>query len=359
MNAEIQKPDFFDGAIDDNRLWLFSRQIDLAVFAGSALLSLLLLAVGARFDLLDKDSPDWTWVSAVLLVDVAHVWATGFRVYFDPQEIKKRFWLYFLVPSAAYLLGVAVYSESAALFWRALAYVAVFHFVRQQFGWVSLYRRKLNETNQLSKWIDTAAIYAATVYPLVFWHTHLPRNFEWFVPNDFGGLPVFVDAIAFPIYVAALGVYFAKSIYLAVFQRFYNPGKDIVVLTTAVCWYLGIVWFNSDYAFTVTNVLIHGLPYFALIFVYARQKSANAPRAYRLFSSNIVFFMSLLWLLAYAEELLWNKSVWHERGWLFGADWSLDDYKMYFVPLLALPQITHYVLDGFVWRRKFSDFKLF
>ena len=25
---------------------------------------------------------------------------------------------------------------------------------------------------------------------------------------------------------------------------------------------------------------------------------------------------------------------------------------MYLVPLLALPQLTHYVLDGFIWRRK-------
>jgi hypothetical protein len=25
---------------------------------------------------------------------------------------------------------------------------------------------------------------------------------------------------------------------------------------------------------------------------------------------------------------------------------------MWLVPLLALPQSTHYVLDGFIWRRK-------
>lgn len=359
MNQAIAETDLVFDEPNRSRFWLFSAATDLGVFAGSAVLSIVLLAVGWQLNLLNANSPDWTWVSAVLLIDVAHVWSTGFRVYFDPQELKKRFWLYALVPLASYFVGVALYSESANLFWRALAYVAVFHFVRQQFGWVSLYRRKLNESDSLGKWIDTAAIYAATVYPLVFWHTNLPRNFEWFVPNDFGGLPQIVEQIAFPIYILALGLYFAKSIYLCVFKRFYNPGKDIIVLTTAVCWYLGIVAFNSDYAFTVTNVLIHGLPYFALIYVYAKQKSASANSAYRLFSSNIVFFLSLLWLLAYAEELLWHKSVWHERGWLFGADWNFEDYKVYFVPLLALPQLTHYVLDGFIWRRKFLNFKLF
>ncbi|HEX8565774.1 MAG TPA: hypothetical protein VF648_08890 [Pyrinomonadaceae bacterium] len=338
--------------VGERKLWLFSPAVDLGVFAGSALLSLVLLGIGAQFGILNDESPDWTWISAVLLVDVAHVWATGFRVYFDPAELKRRIWLYSLVPLFGYFVGVALYSESPALFWRVLAYIAVFHFVRQQYGWVRLYRAKLKEQNDWGKWIDTAAIYLATIYPLVYWHANLPRQFQWFVQNDFTALPQILEKIAFPIYVLALALYALKSIYLAFFKNFYNPGKDIVVLTTAVCWYLGIVQFDSDYAFTVTNVIIHGVPYFAIVWFYAKAKRETAAKTYRLFSSNIVFFLSILWLLAYAEEILWHRSVWHEREWLFGAGWNFEDWKMYFVPLLALPQITHYVLDGFIWRRK-------
>ncbi|MFH4043607.1 hypothetical protein WAI98_20490, partial [Acinetobacter baumannii] len=67
------------------------------------------------------------------------------------------------------------------------------------------------------------------------------------------------------------------------FRRDFSAiGKDIVVATTAICWYLGIVAFNSDYAFTVTNVIIHGVPYFALIYVYAKARRETAGRIYRL-----------------------------------------------------------------------------
>jgi hypothetical protein len=59
-----------------------------------------------------------------------------------------------------------------------LAMLAVFHFVRQQYGWVNLYRAKLKEKSNLTWWIDAAAIYLATVYPLAFWMTSLPRNFN-------------------------------------------------------------------------------------------------------------------------------------------------------------------------------------
>jgi hypothetical protein len=339
----------------ENSRWLFSRNLDLSVFLGSAIVSLLLLAVGWRLGILNEDSPDWTWITAVLLVDVAHVWSTTFRVYFDIQEVKRRFWLYLLVPVSGYLVGVALYSEGELVFWKALAFVAVFHFVRQQYGWVALYRRKMNETSRATWWIDAAAVYLATVYPLAFWMTRLPRNFEWFVQNDFFALPVFVEQVLFPIYIAALALYFGKSIYLYFTTGFYNIGKDIVVATTAVCWYVGIVFFNSDYAFTVTNVIIHGVPYFALIYVYARARREAAGKVYQTLSHNWLIFLATLWALAYVEELLWHRGVWHEKGWMFGSDWDWANLKVFFVPLLAVPQLTHYVLDAFLWRRKNNE----
>jgi hypothetical protein len=332
--------------------WLFSARVDLSVFLGSAVVSLLLLAVGWQLGILNQDSPDWTWISAVLLIDVAHVWSTSFRVYFDAAEFKRRFWLYTLVPVFGYALGVALYSEGELVFWKALAIVAVFHFIRQQYGWVALYRAKLKERSNLTWWIDAAAVYLATIYPLAFWMTRLPRNFEWFVPNDFFSLPAFVEQILFPIYLLAFIVYFGKSIWQYFATGFLNIGKDIVVATTAVCWYVGIVFFNSDYAFTVTNVIIHGVPYFALIYFYARSRRASAGKFYNALSQNWIVFLASLWALAYVEELFWHRGVWHDKNWFFGANWDWQGAKTFLVPLLAVPQLTHYVLDGFIWRRK-------
>jgi hypothetical protein len=335
--------------------WLFSRRIDLSVFLGSAVVSILLLGVGWQAGILHAESPDWTWVTAILLIDIAHVWSTSFRVYFDSAEFKRRAVLYTLVPVAGYLVGVALYSEGELVFWKALAFVAVFHFVRQQYGWVALYRRKLGETSNFTWWIDAAAIYLASVYPLAFWMTRLPRNFDWFVANDFLPLPQFVETILFPLYIAALAAYFIKSAWLYFRDGFANPGKDIVVATTAVCWYAGIVYFNSDYAFTVTNVFIHGVPYFALIYFYARMRRETATPVYKALSANWLVFLATLWALAYVEELFWHRAVWHERQWLFGSDWEVGDWKMILVPLLALPQITHYVLDGFIWKKRTNE----
>ncbi len=339
--------------------WLFSRRIDLSVFLGTALVALALVALGPLLGVPPGgDSPGWTWVTGVLLVDVAHVYATLFVVYLEPAERTRRA-AYWIVPALAWMAGVVLYSEGEATFWRALAYVAVFHFVRQQVGWVRLYRARAKERDRAGAWLDVATVYAATLYPLIHWHAHLPRQFAWFTDGDFAALPAWTATIAAPIHAALLVLYLVRCAPGWLTDRPRNPGKDIVVLTTAACWYAGIVATNADYAFTVTNVLIHGVPYMALVYVVARGRpvtgggparpSGLGPRVVAL---GPLAFIATLWLLAYAEELVWDRAVWHERTWLFGGAIDAAGWHIWLVPLLAVPQLTHYVLDGFVWRRR-------
>jgi hypothetical protein len=341
--------------------WLFSRNVDLAMFLGSAAVAFGALGLGALTGVLYDETPGWAWVPAVVLCDVAHVWSTAFRTYLDPAERRARPKLLAMVPAIGVAASIALFAAGELVFWRALAYLAIFHFVRQQYGWVSLYRARAGETGRVGRIVDTAAIYAATVWPLLHWHTHLPRRFSWFFPGDVVALPSFLMPIATALYVLALAAYALRS--LAMWRRgTANPGKDVVVITTALAWYVGIVAFDSDYAFTVTNVFMHGIPYFALVFFHTRARNqrpaAAAPAratsstlAERL-TRNVVVYLAVLWLVAFVEELVWDRAVWHDRGWLFGEPWDVGALKLVIVPLLALPQLTHYVLDGFIWRRR-------
>ena len=346
--------------------WLFSRNVDLGVFVGSALLAGAAIAIGALAGVLDGDTPSWAWVPAIVLCDVAHVWSTAFRTYLDPVERRARPTLLVMVPLLGLAAGIALHAFGHLVFWRTLAYLAIFHFVRQQYGWVSLYRARAGETDRATKIVDTAAIYAATLYPLLHWHTHLPRRFSWFVPGDIVGLgsASIVMPIATALYVAAMSAYVVRS--LVAWKRGRgNPGKDVVVATTAAAWFTGIVVFDSDYAFTVTNVIMHGVPYFALVYVHSRRATATLaarastapaparPSVAARLTRNVVVFLGALWLVAFVEEMLWDRAVWHDRSWLFGGAWGLPAAIPHVVvPLLALPQLIHSVLDAFIWRRR-------
>jgi len=340
--------------------WIWSAWADVAVFGGSTLVALLFALLSPRLSE-DGGLPQWGFFAFVLAVDVAHVHATLFRTYFDKVELDKRRGLYVAAPIGCLLGGVALHLVSERLFWRVLAYVAVTHFIRQQIGWVAIYRARAGERSKLGRWIDDLAIYAATGYPLLFWHVHLPRSFRWFVEGDFldGALLAPLETPAKLLWITALVVYVLRALFVALSGGPKNPGKHLVVATTALSWYVGIVATNSDFQFTVTNVLVHGLPYMALLFVYTRERAREAPSTLtaRLATGGVLAFAAVVLAFAFAEEMLWDRLVWHDRPSLFGGGFRDAPLlgpaaRAFVVPLLSVPQATHYVLDALLWRRK-------
>ena len=343
-----------DRTSPDSPPWIFGRAADLTAFGGSALLSVMLVAVGVASG--TEDTPEWVWLTCILAVDVAHVWSTVFRVYLDPKEVQRRRALYLVTPIVCYAGGVLVYlSLGQGGFWRALAYLAVFHFVRQQAGWVTLYRRRGDGEGRVDRWIDTATIYTATVFPLAWWHSRLPRRFHWFVDGDFiSGLSAELIQELVPLYWAVLAAFVLRQVQRGLAGRTVNVGKLMVVGTTWLCWWLGIIALNSDFAFTVTNVLIHGIPYLFLTYHYGRRRAHDAPETplARLLAYGTVGFAATVLALAFCEEWLWDHWIWSERPWLFGEGNPLaHSLVAWVVPLLAVPQLTHYALDGWIWRR--------
>lgn len=338
--------------------WIFNRRTDLAAFTAPALLGLLAVGLAAVCDLSPVAEPTWAWVLGVLLVDVAHVWSTVYVTYLDPFERARRPWLYRLTPLLCFVSAAALYQAGEAWFWRVVAYLAAFHFVRQQFGWMMMYRARARVTHRWGRIIDGTAVYAATVYPLVYWHAHLPKHFWWMKEGDFvPGLPAWVATVAGTLYGVAMAAYVLQAIADWRRYRALQPGKHLLLVTTAACWYVGIVVTNSDFAFSMTNVFIHGVPYMVLVYRYGRGLgNAVAPPltpglGHWLLRRGPVLFLLALWVIAYVEEWAWEQTLWHDHPGLFGTGPSLAAYAAILAPLLVTPQLMHYVLDAFLWRR--------
>lgn len=316
--------------------------------------------------------PVMGWVILVLFVDVAHVYSTLYNTYFDKARFLRRKKLFILVPIVCYFVGFLLHLAGAMVFWRALAYVAVFHFIRQQYGFMRLYAR--NEAkNSLSSRIDTIVIYAATIYPLIYWHCTPGRNFNWFIPNDFFILPAgWVRSAAGSIYIVILAAWILKEARSFITTRKLNLPKNLLIAGTVISWYAGIVYFNGDMAFTMLNVVSHGIPYMALVWYGINKVNAvntanpgsvtqvnSHPRPLSRHWYGLLVFLGSLFLLAYLEEGLWDGFVWQEHRHVFAPfTWlppvSSDLLLAILAPLLSLPQSAHYVLDGFIWRKRYA-----
>jgi len=302
----------------------------------------------------------WMWGALIVGIDVAHVYSTIYRTYLDPVERSRLASWLILLPLAAWAGGVLVYSWSAAAFWTLLAYTAVFHFIRQQYGFLMIYSRGERALPRYCGLIDQVAIYAATVGPLLYWHTHLPRRFVWFIDGDFLALPGWVWHVAWPLYALILGSYLLKEVWLVARSGGVNIPRNTVVVGTALSWYVGIVVGAGDLVFTLTNVVAHGIPYMALTFIFARGNEIRTcrPRTTLYWLLRVLpLSIGFLIVLAFLEEGLWDGLVWREHLTLFPGFAQLspivtDAGLAIIVPLLAMPQLTHYLIDGVIWRLK-------
>jgi len=334
--------------------WIHSPAFDGTLIVGPAVVSVL--AVLLLPALHAEQTPPWGWLLFVVGVDVTHVWSSLYRTYLDPDEFRRRRDRYLLTPLACFGAGVVLYSLGSLVFWRALAYLAVLHFVRQQYGFVMVYRHRAGERGGADAALDKAAIYASMLYPLAYWHATPGRLFTWFVAGDFLTLPRWTAGVAGLVYGAVLVAFAARQAQRALRREPLSWGKIGVVSSTAATWYIGIVAFNSDFAFTVTNVVAHGVPYMALVWLYGRRKWASE-RSWRTAMHHPALagvFVGVALLLAYLEEGVWDALVWREHGVFFGgvqATAALSDGLLTLVvPALILPQATHYVLDAWIWK---------
>lgn len=339
--------------------WIANPRFDLCWIIGPHFFSVLLVYFWSRTES-PQYLPLWAWLLGVLFVDVAHVYATLFRTYLHKEGREKWSTLLLVLPILVFMIGFFVYQASGAdLYWRILAYIAAFHFIRQQYGFYRIYSRK-DRLPKFKRLLDEGTLYSVMLLPLGYWHTHLPRDFEWFVVGDFISLPQQIWKISLITCVALWVIYVATELYFSLKFNGFNLAKNMLITATAFSWMVGIIYFNGDFAFTLTNTLSHGIPYMALVMWTSRgetpKEKEKSAVAYVL---PVLLSLILLWSLAYVEEGLWDRFVWHERELLFRpfsflSSLGLSFGTSFWVAFLSVPQVTHYLLDGFIWKLRDS-----
>lgn len=324
--------------------WIHKPKTDLLFIIGPTWLSLLLVLLFHRqFTELQEQYNTLFWLVLIVFIDVAHVYATLFKTYLNRAYRRENRKLLLGLPLFCFVLGLTLMAFGQLVFWSFLAYVAVFHFVRQQYGFFKIYARFEAKPMPIT---DTVTIYAATIYPMLYWFLSPARNFNWFLEDEFftSNQPLLRSILGYA-YVAILLLYHTKVVRNFIQTKSFNWPKNLLLWSTALSWYFGIVHFNNDLIFTLLNVVSHGIPYMAL--VYVRTQSSTQARQTR-YTKYVAIFIAVLLCLGLAEELLWEGLVWQEH--LTFPIQIHDSWQFLWVPLLSVPQFTHYLLDGFIWK---------
>ena len=338
--------------------WLVSPRFDLFAFGAPAAVALLLVATRDHWAPAGETSLGF-WLVAVVFIDVGHVWSTLFRTYLDPA-VRARAgvvsWLRFRLRPTGW--------GSPSPWCRSALFGPCWRTPRCFTSCVSSTDGRCCTTGATPpRGSGTAGSirWRSMLRPAIRCCGGMPtcpgssrgscpatssggssRNRCWRSRGSSTGWPSRRSR--------------ARQVQRFVIDGRWRAGKILVVGTTAACWGVGIIVTNADFTFTVTNVLIHGVPYLAYIYVLERAGTAARPQGSLLRGVFVPFagvaYFAILGVLAFGEEFLWDRTLWHERPEVFwGPEFSVEGWRLaLWMPLLAVPQATHYVLDGFIWR---------
>ncbi len=344
--------------------WLFSMGMDLGFLIAPVVFCWVILLQLPQ-GVLHVDIPLWVWVMVVLGIDVGHVWTTIFRSYARADEFAAHRTAFTVAPIVIFLLIFAVAYWSIDWFWRCMAYFAVFHFVKQQYGFTKLYSR--GESTRTRILSDKRIVNLATVYPVINWHFQADKQIHWFVEGDFLSFGEGLASVSWVmstcniVYWMLIAAWVAQELWIGIkYADNISWGKILWVLTTAGNWFFGIIYFNSDLIFSVTNIVAHGVPYYFLIYWYGLQKQRFSIKG------SIARFWNVKWLtmlvgiallLAFIEEYCWDMLVYRDRVGFFeavlpyGYEVATGRFPAALaLGLLALPQLLHYYIDGIIWK---------
>jgi hypothetical protein len=341
--------------------YIYSTKADIAFICAPPFMCWLLVLVFPHTFLNTSGMSEIWWVVLILGIDVTHVYTTLYKTYFNRDNFLRHKKTFVLIPVVCFVFSFLLYAFGSQVFWRLLAYAAVFHFIRQQYGFMRLYSR--NEPESFLKKMDSWAIYASMLYPVVYWHTNGPFEFNWFIKNDF----IFfrslrIDTVCKIGYYVIISMWFIKEVYILARNKTMNIPKFLIITGTGLSWYFGIVYYQSDLTFTLFNVVCHGVPYMALVWMdqnkeQTKGKTITFSKIQQLIANKkyILLFLLIPFLLGYVEEFFWNSFIWQESKTIFAfvhtKKYTLSsEIKQVLVPILILPQLTHYIIDGFIWK---------
>lgn len=344
----IKRPWFKEASI-------FSPAVDLWAFVFPVALSWGVVAILGSILGWDATVPAAMFFLGIALVDGSHVWTTFYRTHLDSEEWGRRKKLYTKVMLGCLGVSVALSVLPTRIwFLRFLTYFAMYHFLRQQFGWVAMASRKAGDSPQRFR-LDKVAIYIVSGFPLLWIHT-LPTAY-WFSPGDLIRVPSAIGSIGHYFFFAALSVSVGLEIADWWKGRGLNLPKLYVFGGTALTWYLAWFWLMTPVSFYFNLVLIHGIPYYFLMYRYGRERWKNAsakttiPWSARVFraSSFLPFYLAPV-MVAAGWHFLKASGVYYWLVENLGQRFGYGLYYYAILPVWALAQLSHYALDGFIWR---------
>jgi len=304
--------------------------------------------------------PLWAYLFCFIAFDVAHVWATAYVTYLDGERFKQRRALYLWPIPVSFVGAFALHEVAPWLFWSALSYFAIYHFAKQQYGFIAIYKAKAQERSLFDYRLDKLTLWTGAFGPVLLWHATPLSQFDWFDGGErfLIRLPEEAELLIAAAMAITGTVWVVRQVQAYVLDRRFNVGKTLWMVGAWVSWWIGVRMTENILVSAAFLNFFHGAPFLMLTWHRVRTRWRDAPRTGRVpmvarLSRSWLPFYGALFAIAFVEEVLWDGFVWRTYLplWFGMSKQAATGVALSaWVALLSLPQIVHYFLDAFIWK---------
>ncbi len=317
--------------------WIFGKKLDLVFFVGM----LCILFIIQKYLSIENSglylgsslafTANFLYLS---FLDVPHAVASFYQVY-KPNNRKNFQMLQLLIPIIIVALIFPFVLLSKSLAYSIVTYFNIFHFIRQQYGWIRFSQNKSNlQLTAVQSFFDKLIIYVLTLVPVIMLHVGAQsqkQTTDWMFENDLFIISsqstyIFLDIFFWFIVLS----YTAFQIKLIYYGLRYPLGKLVILISTGLAWYGGLICLqNSEQTLMLDG--LHVVPYIVLVYLFNRNKG------------KALYYIPLL-----SVGLAWALLFLHyDKSDSIGA--------AVVISVLISVAISHYVFDGFVWKTKSAN----
>ena len=360
-------------SLNSSQPWLFSRRVDFLSFMLLPFLAVLIFSlIGFA----------WSFKSVLLIVgiigflDFAHIYAQWYRIYTNPMEKDNIFKYIGFIVVTLFVFGFLLFYNYAQELSVFLIYLAIFHFIKQQYGIFRIYSRVDKVRSSCSEIVNKWFIYLSMFYPIIWWHGEKRfMTFSW--RKYFLDLTSFSDILN-PIFLTLFISFLAMYIHLEYQNtrqnKFLNIPKNLTVLVTLVGWLYGIVFQRYTDFLVVAIIFHHNVSYFLIIWFYAKRDLYLRREGAERYSPDIMlkgnlksfgFFLVYFFGVSFVAVFILALSGWTVHGYVpsylgvdnlikflpqFGEEnsfWKCLVWSTFFTS-----QGTHYIIDAFLWKKE-------
>jgi hypothetical protein len=231
-----------------------------------------------------------------------------------------------------------------------VAYLAAFHFIRQEYGWMKISSAFDKTLPNSIATLDKITTYTMTIVPFI-WLSRKENAGFWYEHGDVFLIPDIIASIGLYFFWLIVFLFLFFNTIHALKTKTLNLSKFLVFINTFFGWYVSFIFIESGWIRVLYLICHHGIPYYFIVF-----RTERITQNYILLKS-LGRYKYLFLYLACAIFMYFFIQL-EDSSLIYISRKNYRFLNAFFYGFFLTPQLVHFMIDAFIWKKRIGLVKM-